>query len=278
MLGREGMAEPIRSSYHTHSHYCDGQGQIAEMIEAAIDAGLSEIGISSHAPLPFATEWTMPTERLAAYVDEVHQLQQRYRSQIKVLFGAEIDFIPGAGVAAYQQQAIFPLGFDYFVGSVHFLGRQNPPRSFDGTEQEFREILQDEYEGDIAAAASDYYQRMSQVPSIPGVKIIGHLDLIKRWNATHTYFSGDEPWYVAAVEEALQAIAASGQIVELNTAGWRKGLGEPYPSRSILSRCRDLGIPITVNSDAHTPADVAAGFEQARALLAEVGIAPVRLM
>ena len=271
------MAEAIRASYHTHSHYCDGQGQIAEVIEAAIDAGLSEVGISSHAPLPFATDWTMPPESLAHYVDEVHQLQEGYGDRINVLLGAEIDFIPGAEFVTYQERAIFPLGFDYFVGSVHFLGRQNPPRSFDGTEQEFREILNEEYEGDIAAMVIDYYHRMSQVPSIPGVKIVGHLDLIKRWNAAHTYFTGEEPWYVAAVEEVLYAISASSRIVELNTAGWRKGLGEPYPSRSILARCRDLGIPVTVNSDAHTPDDVVAGFDQARALLAEIGIVPVRL-
>ncbi|HEX3722099.1 MAG TPA: histidinol-phosphatase [Nitrolancea sp.] len=271
------MHEPIRSSYHTHSHYCDGQGQISEMIEAAIAAGLTEVGISSHAPLPFETEWTMPPERLADYVKEVHQLQERYHDRIRVLFGAEIDFIPGSGVAAYQEQVIFPLGFDYFVGSVHFLGRQDPPRSFDGTEQEFREILRDDYDGDIEAMAVDYYHRIRQVPSIPGVKIIGHLDLIKRWNAERTYFTGNEPWDLAAIEETLQSIAASGLLVELNTAGWRKGLGEPYPSLPILTRCHDLGIPVTVNSDAHTPGDVAAGFEQARSLLVDIGIVPVSL-
>jgi histidinol phosphatase-like PHP family hydrolase len=34
---------------------------------------------------------------------------------------------------------------------------------------------------------------------------------------------------------------------------------------------------VTINSDAHTPGDVAAGFDQARVLLAEIGITPVRL-
>src|SRR6185437_15317449 len=154
-------------------------------------------------------EWTMPPARLERYVAEVRELKQRYRGQIDVLLGAEIDFIPDSGVAEYQAQAIQPLGFDYFVGSVHFLGRQNPPRSFDGTEQEFREILRDEYDDEIEAMAVDYYRRMRQVPGIPGVKIIGHLDLIKRWNAAHTYFRGDEPWYRAAVDETLQAMAAS---------------------------------------------------------------------
>src|SRR6185312_569924 len=125
----------LRSSYHTHNHYCDGEGQIAEMVEAAIAAGLSEIGISSHAPLPFATEWNMPPERLTDYVAEVRELQERYRHQISVLLAAEIDYIPNDAVVRFQEEALFPLGFDYFVGSVHFLGKRDSPRSFDDTEE-----------------------------------------------------------------------------------------------------------------------------------------------
>lgn len=274
---RHGMDSPIRTSYHTHSQYCDGQGQIVEVVEAAIAAGLTEVGISSHAPLPFETDWTMPPQRLAGYVAEVRDIQTRFHDQIAVLCGAEIDFIPDAGVARYQRDVIFPLGFDYFIGSVHFLGQRNPPRAFDGTEAEFRQILRDEYDGDMEAMTVDYYHRMRQVLTIPGVKIIGHLDLIKRWNAGSTYFVGNEGWYQDAVDETLAAIAESGLIVELNTAGWRKGLDAPYPSADILRRIQALKIPVTVNSDSHSPADVDAGFDEARSFLAGLGIRPVSL-
>ena len=276
-IGQRNMNSSIRTSYHTHSHYCDGQGQIVDMVEAAIAAGLTEIGISSHAPLPFETDWTIPPEQLTDYVAEVRALQAQYHDRIKVLLGAEIDFIPNSEVARYQQDVIIPLGFDYFVGSVHFLGHRNPPRSFDDTEEGFREILNEEYDGDIAAMTADYYHRMRQVLTIPGVKIVGHLDRTKRWNAGHTFFNGDEPWYLDAVDETLAAIAASGQIVELNTSGWRKGPDEPYPSAAILSRIKEFGIPVMVNSDAHSPSDVDAGFERAYSFLAELGIVPVSL-
>jgi histidinol-phosphatase (PHP family) len=267
----------LRSSYHTHSAYCDGEGRIEEVVEAAIAANLDQIGISSHAPLPFATEWTMPPARLGDYAQEVRDLQQRDHDHITVLLGAEIDFIPDERVVRFQNQAIIPLGFDYFVGSVHFLGDGYPPRSFDGTEDEFRRILEDDYSGDIQAMAVDYYARVRRMLGMPTVKIVGHLDLVKRWNAERSYFQGDEPWYVRAVEETLDAIMASGHIVELNTAGWRKGLGEPYPASWILARCRDRGIPITVNSDAHAPDQVTWGFDRAQDCLAALGISPVGL-
>lgn len=271
------MTTSIRTNYHTHSRYCDGDGEIAEMIEAALAAGLTEIGITSHAPLPFETGWTMPHARLASYAAEVRELQVRYRDRITVLLGAEIDLIPNAEVERYQQEELIPLGFDYFVGSVHFLGERNSPRSFDDTDEGFRAILDEDYAGDIRAMTADYYARMRQVLTIPGMKIVGHLDRIKRWNADHRYFTGDEPWYWAAVEETLQAIAASGHIVELNTAGLRRDLGEPYPSPAILARIRDLGIPVTVNSDAHSPDDVTAGFVEAVEMLDSLGIRPVTL-
>ena len=114
------MTASIRTSYHTHSHYCDGEGEIVEMIDAAIAAGLNEVGITSHAPLPFETDWTMPSEQLPQYAAEVRALQERYRDRITVLFGAEIDYIPGSEVDRFQREQLFPLGFDYFVGSVHF--------------------------------------------------------------------------------------------------------------------------------------------------------------
>ncbi len=271
------MTASIRTSYHTHSHYCDGEGEIVEMIDAAIAAGLNEVGITSHAPLPFETDWTMPSEQLPQYAAEVRALQERYRDRITVLFGAEIDYIPGSEVDRFQREQLFPLGFDYFVGSVHFLGERNPPSSFDGTPEEYRQILDEEYDGDIAAMVTDYYRRMQEVLMIPGVRIVGHLDRIKRFNANDVFFTGDEPWYREAVEETLQAIAASGHIMELNTSGWRHGLGAPYPGPEILARARDLGIPVTVNSDAHTPNDVNRFFDRAADLLAELGIRPVTL-
>lgn len=271
------MKATLTSSYHTHSHYCDGEGEIEEVIQAALDAGLTQIGISSHAPLPFSTEWNMPHSQLAEYVRDVRDLQRQYADRIAVLLGLELDFIPDKQVTDFQETQIFPLDFDYFVGSVHFLGSGYPPRSFDGTEDSFRQILREDYGNDIEAMTGDYYDRIRRMLAMPRLRIVGHLDRIKRWNAGRTYFRGDEPRYMATVEETLAAIAVSGHIVELNTGGWRKGPGSPYPEPWILARCRDLGIPITVNSDAHTPDQVTWGFDRAADCLAELGIEPVTL-
>jgi histidinol-phosphatase (PHP family) len=266
----------LTGSFHTHSSYCDGTGTILEVVEAAIDAGLCDVGISSHAPLPFATDWNMPLDSLTTYVRQVRDLRHQYEDRISVWLGAEIDYIPGDEVRGFQRKEILPAGFDYFVGSVHFLGSGHPPRSFDGTREVFEQILDEDYEGDVRLMVQDYYSRVRRLLDLPLVKIVGHLDVIKRWNGDRLFFTEKEPWYVESVESALLAIAGSGIVVELNTAGWRKGLVDPYPSPWILERCRDLNIPLTVNADTHTPHDVAWGYDRAEKLLESLNIQPVR--
>ena len=73
-------------------------------------------------------------------------------------------------------------------------------------------------------------------------------------------------------EPAVEAIAEAGIAVEVSTAGLRKPAGELYPSRSFLEMCVDAGIAVALSSDAHRPQDVGADYEQALALLDEVGV------
>lgn len=268
------MSLVATSSFHTHSRYCDGRGSIDDVVEAALAAGLTEIGISSHAPLPFPTPWAMPVERLPEYVREGREAQRRYDGRIAVRLGLEMDYIPDARVTEFQEREIIPLGFDYYIGSVHFLGSGYPPRSYESDPERFLTILREEYEGDIRAMVEEYYRRIREMLRRPLLAFVGHLDRIKRWNKDQSFFRDDEAWYVAAVGQTLQAIAESGIPVEFNTSGWRKGSAEPYPAAWILARCRDLGIPIIVTADAHAPDQVTWGYDRAISCLDDLTITP----
>ena len=263
------------SSLHAHTFYCDGTTGVDEMVEAAIDEGLAEIGFTSHAPLPFDIAWAMSLERLDAYMADVEAARERYADRIRVRLGLEIDYVPDERVLDFQRRELFPRGFEYFVASVHFLGAGYPPTSYEGDPQRFRAILRDDYAGDIEAMVSDYYRRVRVSLTHPGVAIVGHIDRIKRWNEGGVFFRDDASWYRDAVEETLRSVAGAGKIVELNTSGWRKGSSEPYPAPWILERCREHGIPILITADAHAPDQIAWGFDRAEACLGELGIEPV---
>ncbi|MDP9372409.1 MAG: histidinol-phosphatase [Chloroflexota bacterium] len=262
----------VLANYHTHNRWCDGQGEIEEVIEAAIAAGMGQVGISSHAPVPFPAAYALPLDDLRAYREEVLRLRAVYRGRIEVLLGLELDALPG--LRDFNRQRVLAAPFDFCIGSVHFLGTDDAgaPWPLDESDERFAALLAARYGGDIRRLVEEYYGLVAGLAGYPGVAIVGHLDRgAKLWNAGGRYFSEDAPWYRAAVEGALRALAASNLIVELSTGGWRRGLDTPFPSPWIVRRCRDLGIPMTVCSDAHRPDQIAYAYDRALALLRETG-------
>ena len=274
------MSTTVAGSFHNHPGYCDGSGTIEAYAEAARAAGVPRLGLSSHAPVPFACSWAMPIERLSGYCADVRAAQAAYRGHLRVWLGLELDYLSPALVAggtAFQREHVLAYGPEYLVASVHFVGRDanGLPWAIDESAEVFASQLEESYAGDVRRLVEDYYRLVAEMAlTAPawGVPVIaGHVDRVKIWNAGARYFADDAPWYLTALEEALHAIRSAGLVVEVNTSGLRRGLGEPFPGPRVLHRCKALGIPVTISSDAHRPEDLLAGFEEAVAVLHEVG-------
>lgn len=264
------------ANYHTHNRWCDGQGEIEEVVEAGLAAGLTAIGISSHAPVPFRASYALPLDHLRAYRAEALRVRDQFAGQIDVLLGLELDALPE--LRQFNQEKVLALGFDYTIGSVHFQQTDDAgaPWPLDHSDARFGGLLRDRYAGNIRALVEEHYARIAALADYPGVDIVGHIDRgVKLWNGTGIYFSEDAPWYRAAVESALRALATSGRIVELSTGGWRRGLPDPFPSPWIVRRCRELGVPMTLNTDSHHPSQLVFDYPRALALLRETGHAEI---
>ena len=71
---------------------------------------------------------------------------------------------------------------------------------------------------------------------------------------------------------ALKTIINNGLSLEVNTAGYKYGLGQPNPQADILSRYLELGGEmITIGADAHKPEHIAYDFKKAEELLKTLG-------
>ncbi len=262
----------VLGNYHTHSRWCDGQGEIADVIEAAIAADLGQVGISSHAPVPFPSIYALPLADLRAYRAEVLRLREVYRDRIDVLLGLELDALPE--LLDYNQREALDLGFDFTVGSVHFVRKtaEGRPWPLDLSADRFDQLLREQFNGDIRALSAEYYELIAGLATYPGVDIIGHIDRgVRLWNGEGRYFDESQPWYRALIDDTLRALAKTDRIVELSTGGWRRGLSDPWPSVWIVRRCQELGIRMTVNSDSHHPNQIAYDYDRARAVLRETG-------
>jgi histidinol-phosphatase (PHP family) len=268
---REGTMK-ITSNYHTHSTFCDGLATIEEMVRGAIAKGITHLGISSHGPLPFLTEWTMAPDQYPEYLETLKDLKSRYRGKIELYTGLEIDFFPGSVCPFIDTHGLSDL--EYFIGSVHFLGdcEDSGPWTVDGSLPEMERGLDCSFQGDIKKAVKKFYQLVEELAVKIEPTIIGHFDLIKKNNDGNRFFHEEESWYQEIVNRTLQRIAETPCIIEVNTGGIVRGKTDDlYPSRWILKEIVNLNIPITINSDAHTVDGLDGYFSETPPILRDLG-------
>lgn len=261
------------SNFHTHSHYCDGKGTIADYLNAASNAGIQWIGFSSHAPLPFSCKWCMKIDDLPGYLAEIDEAKQSFPG-IEIYRGLEVDYIP---------EVVSPMTFadrlDYTIGSIHFvesfLGKG---WEIDNTLEIFKDGLHKIFDNNIRAAVTRYLELTRAMLSLTPPDILGHMDKIKV-NAADLFFDESESWYRKEIEKTIDTIENTNTIVEVNTRGmYKKKLSTPYPSPWILEQLYHRNIRITISSDAHHPEDLTREFEPTRRLLADVGFKNVTVL
>ncbi|MBN1558930.1 histidinol-phosphatase HisJ family protein [candidate division KSB1 bacterium] len=241
--------------YHVHSYLCrHGEGEISQYVESAIARGLTEIGFSEHIPVPDLDDPTgrMPIESWDLYVRDVLAARRQYHD-ITIRFGIEADYLPKHMSWIEDFLARYP--FDYVIGSVHFVG------DWDFSNPAFRHRLD---EVGVDALHSTYYKLIAEAAATGLYDIIGHLDLPKKLRRPTIDLSDH-------IGHALTAIRRNDLALDVNTSGLRKGAGEVYPDPDILRQAFLCGIPVTLGSDAHAPAEVAAQFDETIAMLKAIG-------
>ncbi len=251
----------ILYSLHNHSTFDDGTASPEAMVRAAIDAGLSAVGISTHSPLP-DEDWTTPVERMSEYRSEMARLQAAYADQINVYCGLEYDL---CSVPNF-------VGFDYVIASVHALDAGGQRWSVDATRATSRRMIATAFDGDSDAAAQEYFRRVAEIADIPAADIVGHFDLLTKFDEPDPLYRTDSPAYRAAALEAMETLVHAGKIFELNTGAVSRGLRtEFYPAPPLLAALREMGGRLTVSSDAHEPDAIVYGFDAAEALVRKAG-------
>ena len=261
------------TNYHSHTLYCDGRAGMEEFIRFAISQGFSSYGISSHAPLPFPTHWTMEWDRMDDYLAEFSRMKEKYASDIELAIGLEIDYLNEDSNPSVERFQSLPL--DYRIGSVHLL--YNPKGEvvdIDVSAEAFRGIVDKHFDGDLDKVIHLYYDRLLQMIRLGGFDIIGHADKM-HYNAA-AYRPGllDEAWYDRLMHDYFSEIIRCGYIVEINTKAWQT-LGTFYPHERYFRLLKELGASVQVNSDSHFPERINSGRPEALAALRQVGFTTV---
>jgi histidinol-phosphatase (PHP family) len=247
----------VPADYHTHTPLClHAEGEPEAFVERALAAGLSEYGISDHAPQvpePF-DDWRMRDSQMPEYFEWISRARAHAAGRLPVRAGLECDWLDGG--EAWIESLSTRHDWDYLIGSVHYLGNWDfdNPKWLGRWEQ-----------CDVDEVWTLYWRTYARMVESGLFDIYGHADLVKKFARVP---AGDLNRFY---EPVIDAIAAVGGVIELNTAGLHKPCAEAYPAPGFLELACSAGIGLVISSDAHQPDEVGRDFDKAVAIARATG-------
>lgn len=250
----------ILTDYHMHSSFSDdSEATMTSMIERSIELGFHTICFTDHMdldfPLAFGGGFVFNGE---IYTNQVENLREKYANQIKVLCGVEY------GLRPYLKEQFATLtqiyNFDFIIGSSHLIGNIDP------YQKAYWEGITEE-EGITKYLEAIY----TNVKTFEDYDVYGHIDYVARYapnqNLNYSYMK-----YADLIDAIFKTIIQNGKGIEVNTAGYKYGLGHPHPQTDVLKRYKELGGEIiTIGADAHKPEHIGYKFKETEELLKCLG-------
>jgi len=267
---------------HMHTIYSDGCDSPSDMLKSAAGKGLKVIGISDHSYTFFDESYCIKRDRFDEYLGILFSLREKCSALkdnprfAKALGSSDIRFYAGIEQDYYST---FPSdAFDYVIGSVHYIrlpidGREIPEGCLtydrhvyipvDESADILKRACEAFYGGDIYSLIEDYFLIEGDVINRTGADIIGHFDLIYKFNEDGSLFDPDNERYKNAWQKAALELLKTGALFEINTGAISRGVRtSPYPSSEMIRFIKDNNGNFIFSSDAHRKENIAFGFER----------------
>ena len=245
---------------HTHTTFCDGKSTPEEMVISAIDKGITTLGLLAHSYVDFDKGYAIDPTRVEEFRKEVYRLREKYKDRVAILFGIEADF--------YATELYG--GTDYVIGSVHYLPFEDGYRSLDMSRDEISRVVAEKFDGDWYAMCECYYETVARVKDRCCADIVGHFDIVTKFNEGDCLFDTKNDRYRRAWQRAADKLIADGVTFEINTGAIARGRRtQPYPSPEILEYIKAHGARLILSSDAHCGENLAFDFDKYSHLLGE---------
>ena len=257
-----------KSNLHTHTTFCDGKHSAEEVVLSAIQMGMNTLGFSEHSTC-LENGYGMTTDEELAYRREILRLRSVYGEQLHILLGIEQDIDSPAVEYPY----------DYIIGSVHLLEKDGVVFPIDSNVRILIEDAQKLYGGDFYSLIRQYYEVESQVIERTHCDVVGHFDLITKFNEGGALFDESDPRYRKYALDALDVLLEQDGLFEINTGAISRGYRKtPYPSPMLLHRIAEKRGRITLSADAHHKDFLLCEFEPALQIAKASGVGSVYLM
>ncbi len=236
---------------HTHTIFCDGKNTPEEMILSAIEKGLKTIGLCTHCYTPFKLYGNLNDSSVDNFIKAVTPLKERYKDKIEVLLGVEDDY-----------HAVTDLSkFDYAIASSHYFYEKGKYYAIDDTKTELKLAIDEGFNGDAYAMCEKYFEQVVCIAKRSNYRLVGHFDLITKFNKENPLFDENNERYKKAWQKAVLEIIKLNKPFEVNTGGISRGYKTcPYPSKEMVEFIKANGGKLILSSDAHSISGIAFEF------------------
>lgn len=247
------------SDFHIHTAFCDGKNTPEEIVLAALEKGFSAIGFSGHGYTDFDLRYCLKDE--AGYISEINHLKEKYKNKIEIYSGVEEDaFSP-----------VKRSKFDYIIGSSHYFRSDGLYYPVDSSYDYFKKCLE-AFNYDIIRMSEAYYSSFCDYISARKPDIIGHFDLITKFDEYAEQLFLNNAAYNKIAEKYIKTAAASGCLFEVNTGAVSRGFRTSfYPAENLLYILKKLNAGLILSSDSHNFDTLGFGFDEARHYLRDIG-------
>ncbi|MBR2472618.1 MAG: histidinol-phosphatase [Clostridia bacterium] len=242
------------ANYHTHTFRCNhASGTEEEYVRNAIDRGIKVLGFSDHTPYVFEGDhysyFRMRPELLEDYVSSVLALREKYKYEIEIHLGVEIEYYPKYLPETLKMLREYPI--EYLILGQHFVGNEIG-EPYCGRASDSEELLERYVDQCIEALRTGMFTYLA------------HPDLL--------FFVGDDDIYCKHMQRLCAAAKELDMPLELNLLGLKDGRN--YPNELFWEIAAAEGCKAILGCDAHSPealSDIIVE-KKARALAEKVGI------
>ena len=245
---------------HTDNSY-DGDTPLDVMCGAANQNGFAVYCITEHYDCDLAEENHCLTTIKNCYA-QIAAYKQAHTGGTKILNGIELGQPLQNPAAAKAVMDAFGDQMDFVIGSLHNVKGEPDFYLIDykarGTEG-------------LQQLCERYYLELYEMSKAGGFDSMGHITYPYRY-AVMRGIPLDITRYDEIAAAMMKNLIEKGIALEINTSGYRQGVGEPLPGKHHLKLYRELGGElVTIGSDAHRIGDFGKNIADGLALLREIG-------
>ncbi len=232
-----------KQNLHIHTTYVDGKDSPEDIILDAIAKNFESIGFSEHSYTEFSNFPNQLTSlKMDAYRKEVSELKSKYRDKIDIFCGLEYEFTSDLNTE----------GYDYLIGSVHYLDCNGEVVTFDRDLQNILDYIDTYFNGNGLSFSKKYFETVALLPTKKDFDILGHFDLISKHNVTGKYIETSSKEYLNLGFDAIHSLKGKIPFFEVNTGALARGFQlSPYPQMEFLKEFKDCGFGVLITSDCH---------------------------